>query len=346
MGLVVTNSQRIDKVRNLTFMPTMTHNFAGLSTETLRDMLYKMYLIRIFEESAEQLYFQGMMHGTMHLSIGQEGSAVGSITALRNDDYIFSTHRGHGHCIAKGAKPGGMMAEFMGKESGYCRGRGGSMHMADVETGNLGANGIVAGGVPMAAGVGLSMKMQKLDRVCLVFFGDGASNEGAFHESLTMESIWNLPVLYFCENNQYAMSMDSRKSARVENISSRAAAYDIPGVTVDGNDIIEVYNATCQAVQRARAGQGPTLIEAKTYRWKGHSKSDKQRYRTKEEVKEWQEKDPISHFAQRLIEAKLLDEAGRAQLEASAQAEIEASIEFAKNSPDPDPATILEGIYA
>lgn len=324
----------------------MLQEFSGLTSETLRQMLAKMYLIRIFEETAEQLYFQGLVHGTMHLSIGQEGSAVGAITALRRDDYIFSTHRGHGHCIAKGAQPGGMMAEFMGKDTGYCRGRGGSMHMADVETGNLGANGIVAGGVPMAAGVGLSMKMQKLDRVCLVFFGDGAANEGAFHESLNLASIWDLPVIYFCENNQYAMSMDIRRSARITNLSDRAASYAIPGITVDGNDALAVYEVTNQAVKRARTGQGPTLIEAKTYRWKGHSKSDKQRYRSKEEVKEWQERDPIARLAHTMLQAGLLSESELHQIEADAKTEIDSSVEFAKNSPEPDPKSILDFIYA
>ncbi|MGL4650843.1 MAG: thiamine pyrophosphate-dependent dehydrogenase E1 component subunit alpha, partial [Caldilineaceae bacterium] len=238
-----------------------------LTAAHLRDLLRQMLIIRAFEEMSESLYLQGQVHGTMHLSIGQEASAAGAIAALRRSDYILSTHRGHGHCIAKGAKPELMMAEFMGKEAGYCRGRGGSMHMADVETGNLGANGIVAGGVPMAAGVGLSLKMQQSDGIVLVFFGDGAANEGAFHESLNMAAIWDLPVIYVCENNQYAMSMDIRRASRVENLSVRAAGYGVPGVTVDGNDIEAVYAATAEAVARARRREGPTLIEAKTYRW-------------------------------------------------------------------------------
>lgn len=319
--------------------------WADLARPQLLDMLYKMLLIRLFEEQAEQLYFQGLVHGTMHLSIGQEATAVGACAALRPSDYIFSTHRGHGHCIAKGAKIELMMAEFMAKETGYCRGRGGSMHIADVETGNLGANGIVGGGVPMAAGVGLSIQMQKQDRVVLVFFGDGAANEGAFHESINLASIWNLPVIYFCENNQYAMSMAIQKAAKVENLSQRAAAYAVPGVTVDGNDLLQVYCATQAAVTRARQGAGPTLIEAKTYRWKGHSKSDKQRYRTKAEVADWQARDPIARFAQQLQAHGLLTAAEFTQLEADAQQAIKASVDFASNSPDPDPNTILEGIY-
>ncbi|MCB9158937.1 MAG: thiamine pyrophosphate-dependent dehydrogenase E1 component subunit alpha [Caldilineaceae bacterium] len=320
--------------------------FAGLDQAQLEEMLHQMLLIRAFEESAEQLYLQGMIHGTMHLSIGQEGSAVGAIAALRADDYILSTHRGHGHCIAKGAQVGGMMAEFMGKETGYCRGRGGSMHMADVATGNLGANGIVAGGVPMAAGVGLSIQMQRQDKVILVFFGDGAANEGAFHESLNLASIWNLPVIYLCENNQYAMSMSVARSMNVDDVSARAASYNIPGVTVDGNDTIAVYAATLAAAERARTGGGPTLIEAKTYRYKGHSKSDKQRYRTKEEVQEWQEKDPIGRLSRQMIDAGLLTDADLTALEQRVADEIQEAIAYAQASPDPDPASIMEGVYA
>jgi len=324
----------------------MNDTFAGLGVDRLREMLHQMLLIRAFEESAEQLYFQGLIHGTMHLSIGQEGSAVGACAALRAEDYILSTHRGHGHCIAKGARADQMMAEFFGKETGYCRGRGGSMHMADVDTGNLGANGIVGGGVPMAAGVGLSIQMQQQDRVVLVFFGDGAANEGAFHESLNLAAIWNLPVIYFCENNQYAMSMPIFKASKIENISVRATAYGVPGRTVDGNDVIAVYRATQEAAERARHGGGPTLIEAQTYRWKGHSKSDKQRYRSKEEVKEWQERDPIARLVQRMLEAAVLDEEFLAHMQTQVEAEIAAAIEFAKASPEPDPTTILEGVYA
>ncbi|MEZ4557535.1 MAG: thiamine pyrophosphate-dependent dehydrogenase E1 component subunit alpha [Caldilineaceae bacterium] len=320
--------------------------FAGLDPAQLEAMLHQMLLIRAFEETAEELYFQGMIHGTMHLSIGQEGSAVGSIAALRRDDYILSTHRGHGHCIAKGAQVGGMMAEFMGKETGYCRGRGGSMHMADVATGNLGANGIVAGGVPMAAGVGLSIQMQRQEKVILVFFGDGAANEGAFHESLNLASIWNLPVIYLCENNQYAMSMSVARSMNVDDVSARAASYNIPGVTVDGNDTIAVYAATLAAAERARSGGGPTLIEAKTYRYKGHSKSDKQRYRTKEEVQEWQEKDPIGRLSRQMIDAGLLTDADLTALEQRVADEIQEAIAYAQASPDPDPASIMEGVYA
>ena len=302
-----------------------------------------MLRIRAFEEKAEELYALGRVHGTMHLSIGQEATAVGVSSALREGDFLLNTHRGHGHCLAWfGSDVNLMMAEFMGREAGYCRGRGGSMHIANVEANNLGANGIVGGGLPMAAGVGMSIKMRKTDQVCVVIFGDGASNEGAFHESLNLSSIWKLPVIYVCENNQYAMSMDIRKSANVEDISQRACAYNIRGVTVDGNDLAAVHDAIAQAAAECRAGQGPVLVECKTYRWRGHSKSDRQLYRTRDEHGEWQRRDPIPRYARVL---GLTD----AQLEAArvdAQRVIDAAVVFAENSPEPDVAAVMEGVYA
>ena len=311
-----------------------------------REMLRQMYSIRAFEEMAEQLYAMGKIHGTMHLSIGMEASAVGAIAALRPDDLILSTHRGHGHCIAKGADLNRMMAEFIGKETGYCRGRGGSMHIADIEGGNLGANGVVAGGVPIAVGVGLSLKMQKRDQIILCFFGDGAANLGPFHEALNMAAIWTLPVVYVCENNQYAMSFHVRKAFAIERISDRAAAYGMPGVTVDGNDMLAVYEAVSEGVERARAGQGPSLIENVTYRWRGHSRSDVNRYRTKEEIKSWQEKGPIKRFSKHLLEDGVLTEREIDQIKEDAYAAIDAAVEFSEASPDPDLETIEEGVYA
>jgi pyruvate dehydrogenase E1 component alpha subunit len=319
---------------------------SGLDRDALAEALRRMRLIRAFEEKAEALYAMGKIHGTMHLSIGQEGSAMGACLALRPHDYILSTHRGHGHCLAKGAKPELMMAEFFGKEVGYCRGRGGSMHIADVDGGNLGANGIVAGGLPLSAGVGLSLQLQGLDRVCLTFFGDGAANEGAFHEALNLAAIWSLPVVYVCENNQYAMSMPVEKAFPVERIARRASAYNIPGVTVDGNDLFAVHEAVREAVDRARGGGGPTLIEAVTYRWRGHSKSDRQRYRTRDEVKAWQERDPIARLERWLTAAKLLTPEELDEIGAAAAAIIEESVAFAEAADEPDPATILEGVYA
>lgn len=319
----------------------------SLGPEALKQMLQDMHTIRAFEERAEQLYALGKVHGTMHLSIGQEGVAVGASNAMQDGDYLLNHHRGHGHCLAWGSDPNRMMAEFLGKETGYCRGRGGSMHIADVEANNLGANGIVAGGVPIAVGVGLSIKMRKTTQVCLVIFGDGAANEGAFHESLNMAAIWKLPIVYLCENNQYAMSMPYKKAFPIENISQRATAYNIPGVTVDGNEVLAVYNAVSEAAARARRGEGPTLVEAKTYRYKGHSRSDKQAYRTRDEVREWQEeRDPIQRFAALLVTAGVLNEAQANAMRDTAISIIDRSVEFSENSPAPDVRTILEGVYA
>ncbi len=305
-----------------------------------------MYTIRAFEETAEQLYALGKVHGTMHLSIGMEASAVGAIAALRPDDYILSTHRGHGHCIAKGADLERMMAEFMGKETGYCRGRGGSMHIADVEGGNLGANGVVGGGLATAMGVGLGLKMQGSDRICLCFFGDGAANLGPFHESLNMAAIWSLPVVYVCENNQYAMSFSVERAFAIDHISDRAAAYGMPGTTVDGNDLLAVYEAVREAVGRARRGGGPSLIENVTYRWRGHSKSDANRYRTQEEIDAWKEKCPIARFRELLIAQDELTEAEADEIERRARADIDTAVAFAEASPEPDLSTIEEGVYA
>ncbi|HYA98692.1 MAG TPA: thiamine pyrophosphate-dependent dehydrogenase E1 component subunit alpha, partial [Ktedonobacteraceae bacterium] len=237
-------------------------------------------------------------------------------------------------------------AELLGKEAGYCRGRGGSMHIADVEMGHLGANGIVAGGIPIATGVGLSLKMQRTDRVCLCIFGDGASNEGAFHESINMAAIWELPVIFLCENNHYGMSMSTRRAMRNETIAQRADAYGIPGELVDGNDVLAVYAAISQAVKRAREGRGPSLIEARTYRYKGHAKSDQNLYRTRDEIREWQQRDPIKFFENYLISEHVMSEEEVKNESASAYAVIEEAYQFALNSPDPDPQTLLEGVYA
>jgi len=309
-------------------------------------MLSEMYKIRFFEETVDDLYARGLVHGTMHLSIGQEASAVGSISALRDEDYILSTHRGHGHCIAKGADIELMMAEFLGKETGYCRGRGGSMHIADMEGRNLGANGVVGGGIPLAVGVGLSLKMRGRDEIVMGFFGDGAANQGSFHESLNMAAIWCLPVVYVCENNQYGMSMPVRKAFNIESISERAAGYGMRGVTVDGNDVLEVYEAAAEAVKRARAREGPTLLECKTYRWKGHSKSDHERYRTKEEIEAWKKKDPIRRFREALVAEGVVGEEEARQIEEEARHTIAEAVEYARASPEPAVDTILEGVYA
>lgn len=317
-----------------------------LPESKMKEMLLQTHLIRTFEEKADELYALGKVHGTMHLSIGQEAMAVGAIAALRPEDYILSTHRGHGHCIAKGADIKLMMAEFMGKETGYCRGRGGSMHIADMEGGNLGANGVVGGGIGMAVGAGLSIKMRGTGQVILCFFGDGAANRGIFHEALNMAAIWTLPVVYLCENNQYGMSMPVKKAFPIKDIATRAAAYNMPGIVVDGNDVLAVYEATLEAVERARGGGGPSLIEGKTYRWKGHSKSDQERYRTKEEVEAWKERCPIRRFQARLINEKVIDEAEASRMAEEARRLIEEAVAFAEASPEPSVETILEGVYA
>ncbi|MCB9102427.1 MAG: dehydrogenase [Anaerolineales bacterium] len=308
-------------------------------------MLYKMYLIRTFEEAAFEQFAAGKVHGTMHLAIGQEATGVGTIAALRPDDQIASTHRGHAHAIAKGQDVRDMMAELLGKATGVCLGQGGSMHMADLNLGSLGANGIVAGGIPLAVGAGLSAHLQQNGKVVLSFFGDGASNNANFHESLNMAAIWKLPVVFICENNQYAMSMPSVKGVSAPLVSNRAVAYDIPGETVDGMDVLAVYQATQKAVARARRGEGPTLLELITYRYKGHSKSDKQLYRTKEEVKAWEDLDGIPRFQNWLVEQEIITAAEGQNLQAQAEAEVDAAIDYADVQPDPSPADMHKTVY-
>ena len=314
--------------------------------DAARETLLTMWTTRRFEEAVDDLFARGLMHGTMHLSIGQEASATGACRALRADDAITSTHRGHGHCIGKGADLVAMMAELLAKETGYCRGRGGSMHIADVATGNLGANGIVAGGIPIAAGAALAYKLRGEDRVVACFFGDGAANEGAFHEAVNLAAIWDLPVVFICENNKYGMSFSTEKAFAIENISERAAAYGIPGVTVDGNDVGAVYDAVADAVDRARRGDGPTLVENVTYRWKGHSKSDKNLYRTKEEIAEWRGMDPILRFEAKVREAGLLTDEEIQHVRTRALEDMRSAVREANAAPDADPADLLDAVYA
>ncbi|HET7431480.1 MAG TPA: thiamine pyrophosphate-dependent dehydrogenase E1 component subunit alpha [Nocardioides sp.] len=313
---------------------------------TARRALTTMWEIRRFEEAVDDLFARGLMHGTMHLSIGQEGSPTGVCLALRDDDAITSTHRGHGHCIAKGADLTRMMAELLAKETGYCRGRGGSMHIADVETGNLGANGIVAGGIPIATGAALAYRLRGEERVVACFFGDGAVNEGAFHEAVNLAAIWKLPVVFICENNKYGMSFSTEKSMAVEHVSQKAAGSGMPGVTVDGNDVAAVYEAMETAVARARAGEGPTLLENVTYRWKGHSKSDKNLYRTREEISQWQEKDPITHFEERVVEAGLLTQDDLAAVRDEVVQTLRRAVGEANAAPDADPSDLLDSVFA
>jgi TPP-dependent pyruvate/acetoin dehydrogenase alpha subunit len=317
-----------------------------IAKDKLTKMLEQMFLTRFFEENAEALYMRGLVHGTMHLSIGMEASPIGSMAAIREDDYILHHHRGHGHTIAKGADLSLMMAEFIGKEAGYCRGRGGSMHIADIAGRNLGATGIVGGGLPTAVGIGLALQMKKTDNILLCFFGDGASNEGSFHEALNMAALWKLPIVFICDNNQYGMSMAVEKAMTIQHISERACAYNIPGVTVDGNDVFAVYDAVSAAVLRARSGEGPSLVENLTYRWRGHSKSDRNLYRTQEEIAEWQQFDPIIRFTGWLQEYKVLSEDEIDNIEKSSKEAINKATETALAFPEPTPENLEAEVYA
>ena len=304
-----------------------------------------MARIRAFEFRALKLFEENKLRGSVHLYIGEEAVASTVCSRLTNDDYITSTHRGHGHCIAKGARLDLAMAELMGKATGYCKGRSGSMHIADFTQGNLGANAIVGGGIPIAVGAALSAKMQKQDRVAVSFFGDGASNEGTFHESLNLAGVWKLPIIFVCENNGYGISVPTWQSTSVENISERAKGYDMPGETVDGNDAEAIDAAFERALKRAKAGEGPSLIECKTYRWMGHWTGDPQTYRTREEVETWKQKDPMKRWRERLLSEGLYAEAELDAMLKAADEEVEAATQFALNSPNPDPAHVLDDVF-
>lgn len=302
--------------------------------------------IRYFELKALSLFEQNMLRGSVHLYAGEEAVAAGVCAHLRDEDYITSTHRGHGHCIAKGAKLDMAMAELMGRATGYCKGRSGSMHIADFERGNLGANAIVGGGIPIATGAALAAKLRGSDQVAVSFFGDGASNEGTFHESINLASVWKLPVLYVCENNGFGISVPTKQSTSVERISERGAAYNIPGVTVDGNDVYAVYAETEKAVERAKRGEGPTLIECVTYRHLGHWTGDPQNYRSREEVEEWKNtKDPIVRMRARLLADGDFTADELDAIEQKARADADAAAEFAISSPEPDPAGLMDDVF-
>jgi TPP-dependent pyruvate/acetoin dehydrogenase alpha subunit len=330
--------------------PVVASDIAGLLHELPREklawMLEKMCETRYFEEKAEDLYIRGQVHGTMHLSIGMEASPIGSIAALRPDDLIIHHHRGHGHTIAKGADINLMMAEFLGKEPGLCRGRGGSMHIADIPGGNLGATGVVGSGIPTSVGIALALQMRRSDQILLSFFGDGATNLGEFHESLNMASVWKLPVVFICDNNQYGMSASIAKVTNIERLSIRAAAYGMPGVSVDGNDVLAVYEVVKEGVERARAGEGPSFIENVTYRWRGHSKSDRNLYRTQEEIDEWRKKCPIVRFKKVLVEAELFKADEVEAIDQQAKATIERAAETALEMPEPSPENMEDEVYA
>jgi len=307
-----------------------------------------MLMIRRFEEKAIEMKARQVIPGIIHLYIGEEAVATGVCAALRKDDYISSTHRGHGHCIAKGGNVGRMMAELFGRDAGYCRGKGGSMHIADFDLGILGANAIVGAGMPISGGAALSIKMRGSDQVVACFFGDGASNQGAFHESLNLSSVWKLPVIFVCENNLYAISVAQSRSTPIRDIYLRKDAYGMAGCMVDGNDVLAVYEAMKEAIDHARKGGGPTLIECKTYRFRGHYEGEADRtyfYRSKEEAEQWMEKCPIKRFQKLLLENKILDEKDLDVIEEETQQSVEKAVEFAQNCPWPEPQDALKDVY-
>jgi pyruvate dehydrogenase E1 component alpha subunit len=305
-----------------------------------------MMLIRLFEEALEEMFSRGLLHGTMHLSIGQEATAAGACLALEKEDLITSTHRGHGHCLAKGADPYKMFAELLGREDGYCRGRGGSMHIADLSNGNLGANGIVGGSLTISVGAALSFQLQKKENIVLCFFGDGAVNEGSFHEALNLASLWNLPVLFLCENNQYGMSMASSKAVAGESIASRGESYGIKSVQIDGNDVEKVFKTVKNFKNEILETKSPRFIEAVTYRYRGHSKSDRNLYRTSDEINYWkEEKDPIKRFIGKLQEEGVSEEQLK-ELDGEVVNLIRTSVKKALDSPLSPETNLEEDSYA
>ncbi len=314
--------------------------------EFLRHLYRRMISIRLFEEKIGELFLGGELPGFVHLYVGEEAIAVGVCANLTDQDYITSTHRGHGHCIAKGAQIRPMMAEIFGKQTGYCKGKGGSMHIADFSVGMLGANGVVGGGYNLAVGAALAAKMRKSGQVAVCFFGDGASNRGTFHEGINMAAAWKLPVIFVNENNQWASTTPYRTTNNIEDIADRAKGYGIPGVICDGNDIFAVLETAKAAIDRARAGDGPTLIEAKTYRIKGHFVGDPEMYRTKAEVqKHLDENDPLKNFAHKVIGAKILKQADLDAIRVEAASEIEQAVGEARQAPYPDETELFADLY-
>jgi len=318
----------------------------NIPKEKLIHMYRTMLRIRNFENKVKDLFAAGELPGFVHLYLGEEAIAAGVCEALNHDDYITSTHRGHGHILAKGGEMSCMMAELFGKATGYNKGKGGSMHIAWPELGILGANGIVSGGIPIATGAALSAKYRKSGQVTACFFGDGAASEGTFHESINIASAFDLPVVYVCENNMYGVSTRQRNVRNIDDIADRAAGYGIPGLVVDGNDVVAVYEAVSEAVERARRGDGPTLIECKTYRWRAHFEGEQDTYRPPQEVKEWLKREPIAPFRKLLVEQGVMAEEQANKIEEEVISELDEAVEFARSSPLPDPETALEGLWA
>ena len=317
-----------------------------ISRETLLGMYRKMLTIRRFEERAAELYAAGRMPGFVHLYVGEEAVATGVCASLTDRDFITSTHRGHGHVIAKGGKTELMMAELYGKATGYCKGKGGSMHIADVDLGILGANGIVGAGQPISVGAAFACKYRKTDAVAVCFFGDGASNRGTFHEAMNMASSFKLPVVFVCENNMYGISNYQKHHMNISDIADRAGAYGVPGVSVDGNDVIAVYEAASEAVARARRGDGPSIVECKTWRQRGHFEGDPAKYKDPEEQKAWLAKDPIPRIEAKLIELGMATQADLDRMRAKVNEEIEAAVKFAEDSPEPWDDELLTDVWA
>jgi len=310
------------------------------------EMYRKMLEIRHFEEKVYYLFVQGILPGTVHLYTGQEAVAVGVCSNLRRDDFVTSTHRPHGHFIAKGGALKQLMAELYAKKTGCSKAKGGSMHLCDFEVGMPPSIAIVAAAVPVAAGMGLAFKMKRTDQVVTCFFGDGATNEGAWHEGLNVAAIWKLPVVFVCENNVYAASTRTSTMMPVKNVADRASAYGIPGMVIDGNDVLAVYDALHEAVTRARNGLGPTLVECLTYRHSGHSRGDPAPYRPKQEVEEWLKKDPIARFRKKLIELNVLTENEAEEVEKGVLNEVDEAVSFAEKSPSPNPEEALQDVFA
>ena len=318
-----------------------------LDNQVLLEMYRGMLRIRRFEEQIWTVYTGGLMYGLAHLYIGEEAVAVGVCSALRTDDYITSTHRGHGHCIAKGGKMDRMMAEVLGKVTGYCRGKGGSMHITDMSLGILGANGIVGGGFGIATGAALSAKLRGTDQVAACFFGDGAANQGVFFEVMNCAAIWTLPVIYVCENNHYGEYTATEKVTAGKCIADRAQPFGIPAKVVDGSDVIAVHEATAEAVERARSGQGPSLIECETYRYRGHHVGDPGvAYRRKEEIEQWMKKDPIERLKQKIIAEQQASEAELTAIDEEIQKKVEDAVEAAKAAPNPEVKEVSDHVYA
>jgi TPP-dependent pyruvate/acetoin dehydrogenase alpha subunit len=317
-----------------------------LSPAEARRVLYQLTLARVFEERVLKLVSDGSIRGTTHPYVGQEAVAVGACLALRPDDLVISTHRGHGHLLAKGGDPKRLMAELFGKATGYGGGKGGTQHMADFAIGHLGSNGITGGGIPIGTGAALSAQMRGSGQVVAVFFGDGATNQGTFHESLNLAALWRLPAVYVCENNLYAMSTPHHEACAIEHIADRAAAYGMPGVRADGMDVLAVAAAMLPAVERARAGRGPTLIECKTYRFLGHSKSDQRVYRSREEEATWRERDPIARLRAAVLEQALVSSAELDAIARDAVAVVDEAVTFAQSSPFPELQDVTAGVFS